>query len=402
MPQLGLTMEQGTVLRWIKGEGERVERGEPLLVIMTEKVEYEMESPGAGVVRKIVAEEGAVLPVGKPMAIIGAPDEDIAPVLADVAAAAVTAPTPTAAPAPAAAPAPPPPPAPAPAVPAVTRPPGERVKISPLARRIAEEHGLDYRPLAGTGPEGRIVKEDVERALAARAAAPAVAETIPLRGIRRVIMDRMSESWRVAPRVTMVSEVDMTRAAALRRERGEAWEREAGFKLSYNDLILKATAIALTERPRINCSLEGDQIRVHRRVHLAFALDLGEGLLAPVIKDAHLKSLIQLARAVRDLSERGRAGRLGPDELTGGTFTVTNLGGYGIDLFTPIINQPQAAILGVGRIADKPVVLNGGIHIRTMVNLCLVFDHRLIDGAPAAQFQARLKELLEAPDDWAK
>ncbi len=400
MPQLGLTMEKGTILQWLKAEGERVEKGQPVVLIQTEKVEYEVEAPGAGTLLKILAKEGMELPVGGLMGVVGQPGEDIATLLAGTPAAA--APTAERR-------------APSLAVAEtvatgqqVTRAPGERVKISPVAKKLAQEHGIDIATLTASGPEGRIVREDVERAIAAQAATPAAAsapdavaavpEVIPLAGIRKVIFDRMGQSSREAARVTLFADADMTEIARLRQERGTEWERRFGIKPSYSDLIHMAVAKALRQEPRINCRLDGQGVRIRKEVNLAFAIDLGEGLVAAVIKDTDRKSLGDLARAARDLADRARAGKLTPDDMADGTFTVTNLGGVGVEYFTPIINPPQAGILGVGKIQEKPVVLGGGIHIRSMMTLSLVFDHRLIDGAPAAKFLTKVKELLEQPE----
>jgi pyruvate dehydrogenase E2 component (dihydrolipoamide acetyltransferase) len=223
---------------------------------------------------------------------------------------------------------------------------------------------------------------------------------IPLAGIRKVIFDRMGQSWREAARVTLFADADMTEIVRLRQEKGADWERRFGIKPSYSDLIHMAVARALREEPRINCRLDGQSVRVRREVNLTFAIDLGEGLVAAVIREADKKSLGDLTRAARDLAERARTNRLTPDDMADGTFTVTNLGGVGVEYFTPIINPPQAGILGVGKIQEKPVVRGGGIHIRPMMTLSLVFDHRLIDGAPAAKFLAKVKELLEQPA-WA-
>jgi pyruvate dehydrogenase E2 component (dihydrolipoamide acetyltransferase) len=411
MPQLGLTMEKGSILQWLKAEGERVEKGQPVVLIQTEKVEYEVEAPGAGTLIKILAKEGAELPVGGLMGVLGQPGEDASALLAGAAVRVVPSTQrvpesreaiaesrePRAESREAAVGAP------------AVRGPGERVKISPVAKKLAQEHGIDTATLTPTGPDGRIVREDVERAIAARAAAPeaaraseaaAVPEVIPLAGIRKVIFDRMGQSWREAARVTLFADADMTEIVRLRREKGAEWERRSGIKPSYSDLIHMAVARALREEPRINCRLDGQAVRIRKEVNLAFAIDLGEGLVAAVIKDADKKSLGDLARAARDLAERARAGRLTPDDMADGTFTVTNLGGVGVEYFTPIINPPQAGILGVGKILEKPVVLGGGIHIRSMVTLSLVFDHRLIDGAPAAKFLAKVKGLLEQPA-WA-
>lgn len=415
MPQLGLTMEKGTILQWLKAEGERVEKGQPVVLIQTEKVEYEVEAPASGTLLRVAAKEGAELPVGGLMAVLGQPGEDVSAVLASG-------------------------PAPAAAGAATHEPraeglaasgeglagraghpresvggreavepgraPGERVKISPVAKKLAQEHGIDISTLTPTGPEGRIVREDVERAIAAERRAPsverreepkAVPEVIPLAGIRKVIFDRMGQSWREAARVTLFADADMTELVRLRQAKGAGWERRFGIKPSYSDLIHLAVARALREEPRINCRLDGQGVRVRKEVNLAFAVDLGEGLVAAVIRDADKKSLGDLARAARDLAERGRSGRLTPDEMGDGTFTVTNLGTYGVESFTPIINPPQAGILGIGKILEKPVVMNGGIHVRSVMTLSLVFDHRLVDGAPAAKFLAKVKELLENP-----
>jgi pyruvate dehydrogenase E2 component (dihydrolipoamide acetyltransferase) len=397
MPQLGLTMEKGTILQWLKAEGETVDKGQPVVLIQTEKVEYEVEAPAAGTLLKVVAAEGSELPVGGLMGIVGQAGENVSALLsAAPAAAPAAAATPAASAAPAAAAAMPP------AGAAPERAPGERVKISPVAKKLAQEHGIDITVITPTGPEGRIVREDVERAIAAGKAAPAAApaavpESIPLSGIRKVIFDRMGQSWREVARVTMFADADVTEIARLRQAKAAEWERRFGVKPSYSDLIHLAVAKALREEPRINCRLDGQAVRVRKEVNLAFAVDLGEGLVAAVIRDADRKSLGDLAKAAKDLADRARAGRLSPDDMADGTFTVSNLGGLGVEGFTPIVNQPQAGILGVGRIMEKPVVLNGGIHIRSMVTLSLVFDHRLIDGAPAAKFLAKVKALLEQP-----
>jgi pyruvate dehydrogenase E2 component (dihydrolipoamide acetyltransferase) len=402
MPQLGLTMETGTILQWLKAEGDRVEKGQPVVLIQTDKVEYEVESPAAGTLLKVAAKEGAELPVGSLMAVLGEAGEDVSALLG-------AAPAPAA---PAAAPATPSPVSRAAAAPSAPAPPAAegRVKISPVAKKLAQEHGIDLATLAGTGPEGRVVREDVERAIAAKktvaAATPAATraatpESIPLSGVRKVIFDRMGQSSREAARVTLFAEADVTELVKLRQAKGAEWERRFGVKVSVSDLIHTAVARALREEPRINCRLDGQAVRVRKEVNLAFAVDLGEGLMAVVIKDADKQSLGELTKAARDLAERARAGKLTPDEMADGTFTVTNLGGVGVGFFTPIINQPQAGILGIGAIQEKPVVIGGGIHVRAMLPLSLVFDHRLLDGAPAGRFLAKVRALLEQPA-WAE
>jgi pyruvate dehydrogenase E2 component (dihydrolipoamide acetyltransferase) len=398
MPQLGLTMEKGAILQWIRAEGEQVTKGQPVVLIQTEKVEYEVEAPAAGTLLKVVAKEGEELPVGGLMGILGQPGEDVSALLAASVAEPRAA-------------------GPAPSKdnhePRATsqepgartpRQPGERIKISPVAKKLAQEHGIDIATIAGTGPEGRIVREDVELVIAAKSREPragsregVVPEVIPLAGIRKVIFDRMGQSWREAARVTLFADADMTEVVRLRQAKGAEWERRFEIKPSYSDLIHMAVARALREEPRINCRLDGQGVRIRKEVNLAFAVDLGEGLVAAVIKNADQKSLGDLAKEAQELAERARSGRLAPDDVADGTFTVTNLGGLGVESFTPIINPPQAGILGIGRIMEKPVVLGEDIHIRSMMTLSLVFDHRLIDGAPAAKFLAKVKELLEQP-----
>jgi pyruvate dehydrogenase E2 component (dihydrolipoamide acetyltransferase) len=404
VPQLGLTMETGTILQWLKAEGDTVAKGQPIVVIQTDKVEYEVEAPAAGTLLKIAAKEGTELPVGSLMGLIGQPGEDVT-ALTGAAPSPAAKPVEPVSPAPAAA-APTPAPAPAPA-----RAAGERVKISPVAKKLAQDHGIDASSLAGTGPEGRIVREDVEKAIAAKAAGAAsleprapsrdqtatTPESIPLSGMRKAIFNRMGQSWREAARVTLFADADVTELVRLRQAKAAEWERRFGLKPSYSDLIHLAVARALREEPRINCRLDAQAVRVRQEVNLSFAVDLGEGLVAAVIKDADKKSLGDIARIARDLAERARAGKLAADDMADGTFTVTNLGGLGVEYFTPIINQPQAGILGVGKIMERPVVLGGGIHVRSMLTLSLVFDHRLLDGAPAAKFLAKVKELLETP-----
>lgn len=405
MPQLGLTMEKGTILQWLKAEGDRLEKGQPMVLIQTEKVEYEVEAPAAGTLLKVIAKEGSELPVGAVMGILGQPGEDVSALAGGPVAGAARAesrePSARGVPESRGVEAPP------------VRAPGERVKISPVAKKLAQEHGIDIGTLTPTGPEGRIVREDVERAIAGKSREPhpalragypesreepkAAPEVIPLSGIRKVIFDRMGQSWREAARVTLFADADMTEIVRLRQEKGADWERRFGIKPSYGDLIHLAVAKALREEPRINCRLDGQGVRIRKEVNLAFAVDLGEGLVAAVIRDADRQSLGDLAKAARDLADRARSNRLTPDEMADGTFTVTNLGGYGVEAFTPIINPPQAGILGVGRIMEKPVVRNGGIHVRSVMTLGLVFDHRLVDGAPAAKFLAKLKERLEQP-----
>jgi pyruvate dehydrogenase E2 component (dihydrolipoamide acetyltransferase) len=269
---------------------------------------------------------------------------------------------------------------------------------------LADERGLDWRAVHGSGPRGQVTREDVEQALAAEpiaetAAVPAPTatpfeptEVIPLAGVRALIADRMGQSHRETAPVTLTSEADATALVQLRRQLAED-----AVEVSYNDLFLYLLAHALREHPRLNASLEGDAIKVWRRVDIGLAVDAERGLLVPVVRGVDGKGLAQLAAETRSLTERARTGRCSPDELRGGTFTLTNLGMFGIDAFTPLINLPECAILGVGRIKEQPAIVGGQVAIREMVWLSLTFDHRLVDGGPAARFLQRVVQLVERP-----
>ncbi|MGB9791916.1 MAG: dihydrolipoamide acetyltransferase family protein [Thermacetogeniaceae bacterium] len=377
MPKMGLTMKTGTVAKWLKNEGDRVKKGEPLVEIMTEKITNTIEAPVDGVLLKIVAPKGAKLPIESLLAVIGEEGEDISALLAEApaGAGAVSSAGPS-----------------APAA-------GERVKISPAARKLAEEHGIDYRRIKGTGPEGRITREDVERAIA-EGVPPAderpVLEVIPYEGMRKAIGDNMAYSWSVAPKVTLHTSVDLSGLLALRKSINDGVKERD--KVSITDLLVKAVARALQIKPRMNVTLDGEEIKVLRDINIGVAVALPDGLVVPVIRNADQKSLHQVSRELKDLAKRARRNKLQPDELTGGTFTITNLGAYGsVDWFTPIINQPESAILGVGRTVEKPVVVDGEIVVRPVMGLSLAFDHRVIDGAPAAEFLKVLIDLIEKP-----
>lgn len=447
LPLLGQTMEEGTIIKWFKKEGDRVEKEEPLLEVMTDKANMEVESPESGVLLKIVAQEDETVPVKGLIAILGEPGEDISALLAEAGAAGEAPAAPAEAPAEEKKGAEPSAPAAAAAAPA-----GGRVAASPRARRLAEEHGIDLAQLApGSGPGGRIIEKDVLRAIesgvAAAPAAPAatplaakVAEekgvdlaavsgsgpggkirredveaaaapaavplaprvplggVIPFAGLRKAVADNLEKSARAVIPVTLTMGVDMTEATRMREQLKPVYEKKHGVKLSFTDIVIKAVARAIEDYPIMNSSLEGDQIRIHDGVHVCVAVAVPDGLLAPVVRDANLKPLWAISAEVRDLAERGRSGRLGPSELSGGTFTVTNLGAYGVEHFNAIINPPQSAILAVCAIQKKPVVVEGDrIEVRPMMNLCLTFDHRIVDGAPAAEFLAHVKNLLENP-----
>jgi pyruvate dehydrogenase E2 component (dihydrolipoamide acetyltransferase) len=430
MEALSPTMEEGRLVKWNRNEGDQVAKGDVLAEIETDKAVMDLVARGDGVLRKRLIEEGGTAPVGQLLGVIGAADEDISALVAQAPAAKAAPATPAAAPAAAPAQAAPPaalqsapPPAPPraaapapPAPPAAAQPPrsagnGERQRSSPLARRLASERGLDLQQLSGSGPGGRIIRRDIDAALAggAATAAPAVAATstgrapaapgqdftdVPLSQIRKTIAKRLTESIGPIPTFYLTSEVDVTRIAEMR----DAMSAQgAEFKVSYNDIILKAVATALAQHPEVNAHWLGDRIRQFNRVHVGMAVAIDEGLITPVIFDADRKGLLQIARESRALVERARARRLTPDEYTGSTFSVSNLGMFGIDQFTAIINPPEAGIIAVGAVEDKPVVVNGAVAVRKRLRLTMSCDHRVIDGALGARFLQALRTMLENP-----
>lgn len=393
MPKLGLTMTEGTVTKWLKGVGDSVAAGDILVEVETDKITNQLEAPEDGVVLAILVAEGDVAPCQAPIAIIGRPGEAAAP---------------RAAAAPAVRPAPSLPAAAATAQPALAVAPAApedgsgRLRVSPIARRLAAENGIDLSGVAGSGPHGRIVERDIlaaarNRAAAPPASAPPIAPPIalgaPLSGMRKAIAERMSQSWLAAPHVAMTYEVNMTAARALKASLSAA----TNTKFSYTEIIVRCTAQALTEFAAVNASLIDGRIYRHEAINIGVAVALDDGLIVPVVRNAGQKTIAALRNDIQALGAKARAGGLGPDDVVGGTFTVSNLGMYGVDNFTPIINQPEAAILGVCRIVERPVAEDGAVTTAPMMNLCLSFDHRLIDGAVAAQFMARIRQLLEAP-----
>ena len=393
MPKFGLTMVEGTIQRWFKNEGDAISEGEALFEVETEKVLYEVESTANGTVAKLLYGLEAVVPVGLPVAVIAEAGEDVAEVAArysDGAPAPQAATSPAGSPTPGA--------GSAAAAPAATATDGKRAPVTPAARKLAAEHNIDTTSLTGTGPGGRITREDVQQAIDAAAQAPAEVsspaqeqaqdQSVPLRGMRKVIAERMHKSLTDTAQLTITTEVDVTQLI----ERREEVRRE--FNTTYNDFIIQACAHALLQHPRMNASLEGDAIQLHGAVHVGFAVALDEGLIVPVVHDADKKPLKTIAQEARALAEKARAGRLKLEEVSGGTFTVSNLGMAGVDAFTPILNSPQTGILGVGRIVDKPVIYQGEIARRSMLVLSLTFDHRVIDGAPAGAFLGSVADLL--------
>jgi len=448
LPKMGQTMEEGTIVEWFKKEGDPVDRGDALFSVESDKAVLEVEARDKGVLRKILVPAGAKVPIMTPVGIVGAPDEDISGLLGEEA------------PSPGAlaehetreeaAPAPGPQPGYAVEQGAPVHAAGERIVASPRARRVAAERGVDLAYVAGSGPDGRIVEKDVlayaaaqpkatplARRLAAEAGIPlaevaaegarVTAEQVraaaappapvyapapqpsprarvegagvvtPMAGVRAVIAERMATSAQTTAAVTLQSVVDATELVAARTRLKDALAEELGFAIGYNDLLACIVARCLTEFPYMNARLEPEGIRQLPEVNLGLAVDSERGLLVPVIRGADRMGVKELAVRFRELVARAREGKAQPDDLTGGTFTVTNLGMYGVDAFTPIINLPECAILGVGRIRPEPVVEDGQVVMRQRMWLSLTVDHRLVDGAPAARFLQGVMRYIESP-----
>jgi pyruvate dehydrogenase E2 component (dihydrolipoamide acetyltransferase) len=444
LPKLGQTMEEGTIVEWLKQEGDPVAKGDVLFQVESDKAVLEVESKAKGVLRKIVVAKGIKVPVLSMIAIVGEANEDISgllagapqatgPVAPAVAAEAPAAPTLVVLPTPA---------GPVPIV-------RERTFASPRARKLAAEKGVDLAYVAGSGPEGRIVEKDVlaflekqpvatplarkvaqemgvsleqvssagaritaaevrggiapaPEALPAIAAipapaAPAVAEITPMAGVRAIIADRMGTSAHTTASVTLQTVVDATEFVAVREKLKDTFAKELGFSIGYNDILAVIVARCLTEFPTMNVRLQKEGIVHLSEVNMGMAVDTERGLLVPVVRGADKLGVKGFASKFRELVERARQGKSLPDDLTGGTFTITNLGMFGVDAFTPIINLPECAILGVGRIRPEPAVVDGQVVVRQHMWLSLTFDHRLVDGAPAARFLQGISRYLEAP-----
>ena len=388
LPQWGMEMAEGTIVKWLKQEGDAIEEGELLVAVETAKLETEMESIASGIVVHILVPEGATVPIRTVLAVIAEPGEDVprpdTTPFSPSPVAAVAAP-----------------PAP-PAQPAATSGPAPRsgvssegrvnVQIVPAARRLAQQNGIDLAEVQGTGPGGRILIADVERAIEAQA--QPVSQAVPLQGMRRTIATRMMQSLQTMAQVTLTTEADVTDAMTLREGLNR---RSDGPNLSPLHMAVKAAAKALREHPRLNAVQEPDGYRLMDQVNIGVAVSLEEGLITAVIRDADAKGLDQVAAESRELARKTREGLATPEDVTGGTFTITNLGVYDVDGFTPIINPPQVAILGLGRLVEKPVVRNGQLAVGRTMFLSLTFDHRIVDGAPAAEFLQAIKAHLEDP-----
>ena len=440
LPQWGMEMQDGVIIRWLKQVGDSVQEGEPLVEIETAKIQTELESTVSGVLQRIAAQEGEIVPIRGLLCVIADPGEAAPPDVAGtlphaVSAERVSAPR---------ASAPATPGAPRQVVPAARRLAGDnnidlgsvagsgpqgrilladvesairarveataqsaappasqgdgRVPVVPAARRLAKEQGIDLAQVRGSGPQGRILIEDVEKAIAGPSpdGAPSQpdGQTVRLEGIRGAIASRMLQSLQTMAQVTLTTEAVVTEAMTLRRGLSR---HQAEGRISPLHLVIKAAAEALKRHPRLNALQQEDHAVLVEEINIGLAVALEEGLVTPVIRLASDKPLGQLAAEGRDLAARTREGRLRPEEATGGTFTITNLGPNGIDAFTPIINPPQVAILGVGRVVEKPVIDDGQIVKGATMYLSLTFDHRIVDGAPAAEFLQTVKGLLEDP-----
>ncbi|HET8532186.1 MAG TPA: dihydrolipoamide acetyltransferase family protein [Methylomirabilota bacterium] len=443
MPKLSDAMETGKVIKWLKKEGDAVKGGDVIAEIETDKANVEIEAFGGGVLRKIVIAEGGQVPVGDLIGVIADPAEDISSLAAAPGkpAPAAAAPAPAPAPRPAAASTAAPPAGPLPtmesyqSVPATTavvpmtpvgaasaQPADGRIKASPLARKIAGQTGVDLRVIQGTGPGGRIVRADVEAArtaprpaMAAPAAAAAAGrpqavparpafvvpprpeaeyEDVPMSAMRAAIAKRMPMSKAPVPHFYVTSEVDMDAAWALR----EQWNGLDGQpRISVTDMVIKAAALALRKNPGVNAQLNGQAIRIHHRAHIGIAVALEQGLITPVLRDCDVKSLGRIAVESRDLAERARGGKLRAQEMSGATFSISNLGMFDVEEFSAIINPPEGAILAVGSVLQKPVVDGDEIRIGRRMKMTISCDHRVMDGAMGARYLQDLRRLLEEP-----
>jgi pyruvate dehydrogenase E2 component (dihydrolipoamide acetyltransferase) len=443
MEALSPTMEEGRLVKWTKNEGDQVKAGDVLAEVETDKAIMDLVARGDGVLRKRLANEGDASPIGTLLGVIAAPDENIdaivggaAPATASAPASAAAkpaqenatpqssgqsqseapAPTPQKAAAPAAAappasrPAPPPRPAAPPppkgngARPGATAAPGARPRSSPLARRLASDKGIQLGGIQGSGPGGRIVKRDIENAKATggtarsaaaeRLAAEGDFKDVPLTLIRKTIARRLAESNGPVPTFFLTAEFDATRAAQLRAQLLEMGDQ---YKVSFNDIVIKAVALGLAEHPEVNAHWLTDKIRHFNRIHVAMAVAVEDGLITPVLFDADRMSLWDISAKARELAGKARERKLLPEEYTGSTFSVSNLGMFGIDQFTAIINPPEAGILAIGGVEEKPVVINGALEIRQRMRVTMSCDHRVIDGATGAKFLQTVRRYIENP-----
>lgn len=401
MPKMGYDMTEGTIVRWRKNEGDEVTRGEVIAEVETTKVTVEVEAYTAGVLRKVLVPEGQTVPVGHVIAVIADRDEPIPGLKEEAAPAAKAAPVTREAPKAEG------------AVGVKKEEEASRTAASPIARRIAREHGIDLHLITGTGPGGRIIKEDIETFLARRpveapkpapspvAAAPAAAphdipyEDRELSRIRQTMARRMAESKSVAPHFYVTSDIDVTEALKLRKSLNELTGE--GARISVTDMLIKGAAKTLQDFPEANASFAEGKLRVYQRINIGVAVALDQGLVTPVIPDCDKKPLRQIAQEAKELVERARTGRLRPEDFSPGTFTISNLGMFDVEEFVAIINPPEAAILAVGSVIPRPVAVSGEVKVADRMRVTLSADHRVLDGATAARFLQRFKVFLEQP-----
>jgi pyruvate dehydrogenase E2 component (dihydrolipoamide acetyltransferase) len=431
MPKWGLTMKQGKLSKWFKKEGDAIQKGEPLFEVETEKITNKVEAPASGTLFQIVIQQGAVVPVGTILAVIAEPGEQPERIEGMQMGEVVEGEAPRAE---TRAPAEPERPKKETfvlATPAARRlakelgvdltavegtGPGGRVteadvtkyhdegppppRITPLAEEMARQAGIDIRAIAGTGEGGKITKEDVARAIRAKGEikeAEEAVRVIPFAGIRRAVADNMYGSLQGTAQLTSFTEVDVTEMVRFRDQVREEYRNDESVRVSYNDIIIFITSRVLKRFPIMNSTLVGEEILLHPTVNMGVAVALEEGLIVPVLRDANRKGLLQIAREARELARKAREGTLTVDEVTGGTFTITNVSMFEVDGFTPILKPPETGILGVGRVKQKPAVHNGEICIRSMMFLSLTFDHRVVDGAPANDFLQTVARYLQNP-----
>lgn len=434
MPKLGATMEEGVIDSWLVDIGEEVEEGDPIAEVQTDKITMEIEAESTGVLLKTLYEPGDTVPVQQVIAYIGEEGEEVdegedmttessletteegveQEASIDESEEQVESPFEQT----------------------------DKIRRTPIARRLAEENDVNLQNVSGTGPLGRIQKQDIEQYLTENTKrttplAKKIAQDqqvdfneiagtgargkvmkedvigklnktevetettedvrVPFKGMRKVIADRISESFHSAPHVTLNGDVDVTEVVKLRQQLLPVIEEAEGLRVSYNEIIIKAVAFALKQNPSINISLDGKEIVQHGRINIGMAVAVPDGLVVPVIRNADKKGLATLTRDAKSLAKQAKSNALTPEDMSGSTFTISNLGMYAVDDFTPIINQPNAAILGVGRIVKKPVVVGEEVEVRSMMGISLSFDHRIVDGAPAAQFLTDIKDVLENP-----
>jgi pyruvate dehydrogenase E2 component (dihydrolipoamide acetyltransferase) len=395
MQRMSVAMEYGVILKWLKKEGDKVKQGDPIVEIFGEKNEFELESPADGILLKILCEVNDEIPISEPIAIIGEKGEDIP----DIHPKKLNAPSPATTPTPSSV---------TQTMVSSSKPvstvtdsklPSGKIKASPRAKKLAKELGIDLSMIVGTGPDGRIVEADVKLAESTQAVVAdqrKVKEIEALSPLRRTIARRMTQSSH-NPHITMITEIDMTEVVQLRSEINSQHEKKTGIRVSFNDIIIKAIADTLERFPKFNATLVGNELHMFSDINIGVAMALDEGLIVPTVKNANKLSITEIAKETKALGKRAREGKLSADDLTGSTFTVSNLGPFKVDVFIPVINPPETAILALGQIKKMPVVDDDKIVIRHMITVSCAVDHRVLDGAPAGQFLASLKESLENP-----